>query len=135
MVPQPNLFQPHPHLDDEINRNICESEVEGGVLLDDLPVGTHLEVETKYHVYDIENLGSGKVRIAGHPTYCPEPALVSFHGSTWGKSMIKMHYVGRGMRLEFRHPVHGIIHTSKIREVRELPPAPEPADALKRQAC
>jgi len=114
------LFTPHPNLSDEINRNIVQSEVEGGVLLDHVPVGVVLEMETTNRFYEMENRGDGRVLISGHPKFCPEPVLVSVHGSTWGRSMLKMRYIGRGMFLEFRHPVHGIIRTSLIHDVREV---------------
>jgi len=114
-------FRPHPNLGDEINRNICQSEIEGGVFLDSLPVGAVLQVETKNRHYDIENRGGGDVLIAGHPLFCPQPVRVSVHGSTWGHSLLRLHFIGRGMRLEYRHPVHGVIQTSGIREIRERP--------------
>ncbi len=132
MTLQMNPFTPHGNLADNINDNICRSEIEGGVSLDDLPVGTRLEVDTKNHRYEIVNRGDGRVLISGHPEYCPEPVLVKVHGSTWGGSMIKMRYIGRGMRLELRHPTHGIISTSRVREVRELPPEPQ---AVNQHAC
>jgi hypothetical protein len=115
-----DFFMPHPNLGDEINHNICQSEIEGGVPLDDLPVGARLELQTRHHRYIIENRGNHEVLISGHPQYCPEPVLVHLYGSNWGKSLIKLHYIGRGMRLEFRHPQLGVIRTSPIQEVREL---------------
>ncbi|HYM11028.1 MAG TPA: hypothetical protein VEU62_09850, partial [Bryobacterales bacterium] len=114
------LFSPHPHLSDEINRNIIESEIEGGVLLDRLPIGAVLEVTTQNRFYRLEHLGDGRALIAGHPVFCPEAVLVDVHGSTWGGSLIKIRFVGRGMRLEFHHPLHGLILTSRIQEIREL---------------
>jgi len=33
------LFKPHPNLSDEVNRNIVQSEIEGGVYLDELSEG------------------------------------------------------------------------------------------------
>ena len=118
--PQPNLFVPHPNLSDEINSNIVQSEIDGGVWLDRLPVGTVLEMETANRFYEIVNRGNGKAMIVGHPTFCPEPVLVNVHGSTWGRAMLKMHFVGRGMFLEFDHPEFGVIRTSRIQEIREL---------------
>ena len=126
--PKPNLFVPHPNLSDEINGNICQSEVEGGVLLDHLPVGTVLEMETTNRFYELENRGNGRVVIRGHPKFCPEPVEVNVHGSTWGRAMLKVHYVGRGMFLEFDHPQFGVIRTSRIQEIRELQPV-KPAGA------
>ncbi len=41
-------------------------------------------------------------------------------GSTWGGSMLKVRFIGRGMHLEFRHPGYTTpIVTSLILEIRE----------------
>ena len=126
-IGKPDLFLAHPNLSDEINHNICLSEIEGGVWLDHLPVGTVLEMETANHLYELENQGNGKVSIVGHPKFCPEPVSVNIHGSTWGRAMLKMHFVGRGMFLEFDHPEFGVIRTSRIQEIRELRAVSRPA--------
>ena len=97
----------------------AQPEREEGVHLDDLPVGAVLEVETAHHTYRIENRGDGKVLIAGHPEYCPEPVLVDLHGSIGEGSMLKMWFLGPGMRMEFQHPKCGVVWTSRIREIRE----------------
>jgi len=52
-VPVPKLFMPHPNLGDEVNRNIAQSEIEGGVYLDNLSDGEVLEVETQNRWYTI----------------------------------------------------------------------------------
>jgi hypothetical protein len=114
----PSFFRPHPNLSDEINRNIVQSEIEGGVHLDDLGEGAVLEVETQNRLYTIVNCGRGKALISGHAKFCPHPVLVWIHGSTWGGSMLKVRFIGRGMRLEFRHPTYQTITTSRIVEIR-----------------
>jgi hypothetical protein len=55
---------------------------------------------------------------------------VAIAGSTWGGTMLKVRYVGRGMRLEFHHPGYRTpIVTSPIREINESrPPMQEPAE-------
>jgi hypothetical protein len=93
---------------------------EDGVYLDELPLGAVIDVETAHRTYRIENRGKGKALISGHPTYCPEPILVDLHGSTNGGAMLKMGFIGRGMRIEFQHPERGVIFTSTVREIREL---------------
>jgi hypothetical protein len=113
------LFQPHPNLSDEINANVIRSEIEGGVHLRDLAPGAVLEVRTCQRRYTIVNQGGGDALISGHPEYCPSPVLVKIHGSTWGGSMLKEQFIGRGMHLEFRHPNFLPITTSRILEVRE----------------
>lgn len=120
MFPQAEPFQPHRNFDDSINRAICQSEIEGGVHMDELPIGTVLNVQTANTLYQLENRGDGEVLISGHPEICPDPVLVNFHGSTWGSAMLKMGFVGREMSLEFRHPEKGLVRTSRVREIREL---------------
>ncbi len=115
----PALFDPHPNLDDAVNRNIVGTEIEGGVHLRDLPPGTVLEVRTQNRSYRIVHRGCGEAWISGHPEFCPQPVLVQIHGSTWGGSMIKESYIGRGMRLEFRHPSSPPITTSCIVDIRQ----------------
>jgi len=117
-VPAPNLFMPHPGFSDEVNRNIVQSEIEGGVHLDGLGNGAVLEVETQNHYYTIVKIGGAEALISGHPQYCPDPVQVRIEGSTWGGSMLKIRYIGRGMRLEFMHPTYRTIRTSRIVEIR-----------------
>jgi hypothetical protein len=114
------MFTPHPNLSDEVNRNIVGSEIEGGVSLGDLPPSTVLEIQTQHHRYTAVFLGESQALISGHPEFCPEPVLVAIAGSTWGGSMLKLRYIGRGMHLEFCHPEYQTpIVTSRIQEVRE----------------
>ena len=117
-VPVPMPFMPHPNFSDEVNRNIVQSEIEGGVCLDDLSEGAVLKVETLHHGYTIVIRGRGRDLISGHPKYCPDPVPVSIAGSTWGGSMLKVRFIGRGMQLEFRHPVFRTIITSRIVDIR-----------------
>jgi hypothetical protein len=117
-VPVPDLFMPHPNFSDEVNRNIAQSEVEGGVYLDRLSEGAVLEVETQHHGYTIVIGGRGRDLISGHPKYCPDPVQVRIEGSTWGGTMLKLRFIGRGMCLEFRHPVFRTIITSRILDIR-----------------
>jgi len=115
-----SLFTPHPNLGDEVNHNIVESEIEGGVFLKDLPSTTVLQIQTQNHCYTAVLVDEGSVLISGHPEYCPQPVLVAIAGSTWGGSMLKRRFVGRGMHLEFRHPEYRTpIVTSRIKEIRE----------------
>jgi hypothetical protein len=114
------MFMPHPNLSDEVNANVVQSEIEGGVSLGDLPPSTVLEIQTQHHRYTAVLLGESQALISGHPEYCPEPVLVAIAGSTWGGSMLKLRYIGRGMHLEFCHPEYRTpIVTSRIQEVRE----------------
>jgi len=112
------LFVPNPHLSDAVNRNIIQSEIDGGVHLPDLAPGSVLSIQTKNRSYTMLIIGDGVVLISGHPQYCPSPAEVRINGSTWGGSMLKMKYVGRGMHLEFVHPVYQTILTSPIVDIQ-----------------
>jgi hypothetical protein len=114
----PALFVANPHLSDEVNRNIIQSEIEGGVYLRDLSPGSVLSIQTRNRVYEMVVLGDGATLLSGHPEFCPEPTEVQVQGSTWGGSMLKMKFVGRGMHLEFEHPVHRRIVTSRILDIR-----------------
>src|ERR1700674_6141263 len=114
------MFTPPPNLSDKVNGGIIQSEIEGGVFLHDLPPSTVLEIQTMHHCYRAVLLGGSDAMISGHPEFCPEPVLVAIAGSTWGGSMLKLRYIGRGMHLEFCHPEYRTpIVTSRIQEVRE----------------
>jgi len=115
------LFRPHPGLSDELNRNIAQSEVEGGVYVRDLPSNTALEVATQSRSYYVVHRGQGDFIIWGHPVFCPQRVRASISGSNWGGSSLKVGFIGRGMHLEFRHPEYRMpIVTSRMREVREV---------------
>ena len=114
------MFTPHPNLSDEVNRNIIRSEIEGGVFLDLLQLHSVLLIQTQHRCYTAVMLGGSQALISGHPEYCPEPTLVAIAGSTWGGSMLKLRFVGRGMQLEFCHPAYSTpIVTSRVQEIRE----------------
>jgi hypothetical protein len=114
------MFAPHANLSDGVNRNIVQSEIEGGVFLEGLPPDTVLQIRTQHHFYTALMLGEGSALLSGHPQYCPEPVQVTIAGSTWGGSMLKMRFIGRGMHLEFHHPAYSTpIITSAIQEIRE----------------
>ena len=116
----PRLESPHPNLGDQVNRNIIRSEIEGGVHLHDLSRGAVLEIETMDWTCRLEYAGEFEGWVSGHPKFCPEPVRVYVAGSTWGGSMLKQYFIGRGMYLEFLHPVHKRILTSPVIEIREL---------------
>lgn len=113
-------FVAHPNLSDGVNCNIVASEIEGGVWLRNMLPGELLEIETKDWTCTLEYLGDNHALISGHPQFCPAPVEVSICGSTWGGSLLKQYYIGRGMHLEIIHPVHQRIVTSRIVEIRDL---------------
>jgi len=122
-LPQVEMFQPHANLADQVNHNIVQSEIDGGVFLSDLQPRTVLQIQTQHHCYTALFLGDNQALIWGHPEFCPRPVPVAIAGSTWGGTMLKVRYVGRGMRLEFHHPRYRTpIVTSPIREISERLP-------------
>ncbi|HLO05644.1 MAG TPA: hypothetical protein VK198_03310, partial [Terriglobales bacterium] len=81
---------------------------------------TMLQIQTQHRWYTVVHRGRGEAWIWGHPAFCPEPVLVRIEGSSWGGSMLKIGFVGRGMHLEFRHPSYRTpIVTSRILEIRQ----------------
>jgi len=89
-----------------------------GVCLEELESGETLEIETESRTYLLQRSDDGQLLISGHPRHCPEPVAVTVHGSTVGGAMLMPQYVGPGLRLEYRHPEHGLIRTSRVREIR-----------------
>jgi hypothetical protein len=120
IAPAVDSFVPHPNLSDAVNHNIVESEIEGGVWLRHLLPGDLLEIETRDWICTMEYRGDHRARISGHPRFCPDPVEVLVCGSTWGGSLLKQHFIGRGMHLEVMHPVYQRIVTSRIVEIRDL---------------
>ena len=122
---------PHPNLSDQINANIAESEILGGVWVTQptgeavkdepvLPVGRTLRITTRSRTYTLTKTGESRFTIEGHPEYCPTPTPCRVHGSTWGGSMLKLGWVGRGMHLQFSLPGQpGQITTSTVLDVVE----------------
>lgn len=116
-----------PYLSDDINRKIQMSLIEGGANIAQLPVGRGLKVTTKSCDYIIRRLADGYT-IQGHPVYCPTALPCNIHGSTWGGSMIRSGFIGRGMFLEvgiIGNPRHEggrpfAITTSQIHDVEEI---------------
>jgi len=102
-----------------VTRGIIRSEVEGGVYLNEVQEGAVLVVETENRSYRIERLAGRSAYISGHPQFCPVPTRVSISGSSWGGSLLKRAFIGRGMHLEFQHPDYKKITTSRIVDIRQ----------------
>ncbi len=104
MVP----FKPHKNWADEVNQAIVDSELHGGVHLNDLAVGRGLFIYTSKGYYKLEHREDGfyiqSQPFRGTDSHCPsEPTRCKVTGSVFSKegSMLKMRWVGRGMYLEF----------------------------------
>ena len=112
----------HLNLIGAIGNPADQPESEEGVYLSDLAEGSIVEFDTQHHHYRIVKRSDTQVRISGHPTFCPEPVAVKIEGSVEGLPMLtpRPGYIGRGMYLVFKHPVHDRITTSRIREIHKL---------------
>lgn len=86
---------------------------EGGLRLSGLPDGSRVVVATVNRTYELD-LRGGQVWISGHPHLCPRPVRVRVRGSSWGGSMLRIGYLGPGMRMEFEHPSFRCVTTSRI---------------------
>jgi hypothetical protein len=130
------MFQPHPNLSNEVNAQLMDSEVLGGIWLEDhpgfvsedikkqpvLPAGHSLKIQTANTLYLLEKRTDG-FYISGNAKYCPRPVKCYIHGSTWGGSMIKISFVGLGMHLEFDTVDHpNSILTTEIKSIEEVFP-------------
>ncbi len=80
--PKANSFVPHPNYGDRVNRNMVQSESEGGVFLDNQLEAAIPEIETHRRFLTIVNSGRGQALILDHPEFCPVPTLGRIDGST-----------------------------------------------------
>ena len=127
------FHEPHPNLSDSINTNIQAMQIAGGVWVLDhpdyvnaeikaepvLPIGRTLSVKTGNTNYTIHKTGANTFTIAGNPKICPVPVECRIHGCTWGGSMIRGGWIGRGMHLEFSID-RDTFTTSPIQEIEEV---------------
>ena len=119
---RPDFKDPSPYLSDELNAAIIESEISGGVDLTKFPVGRTLKIQTQNTTYKLEKRVDGYY-LSGHRIYCPVPTLFKVHGSSFGRSAIKLDFIGRGMRLKghFIEKDRPLL-TSKIKDIKEIKP-------------
>lgn len=114
-----DFVKPHPNVHPSITRAMQESQIRGGVWLKDVPVGRTLHVKTRHTTYVLRHRESGWT-IEGHLRYCPTERPVTVTGCTYGGSVLKAGFVGRGMYMEFCTPEHpDPIGTSSIEEITE----------------
>lgn len=87
-------------LDQIIEQRAREQQELGGIDVTKLKPNTKIEIKTKNGEYYIELLDNqGNVKIKG--SRIPTPTNAYFSGSTWGGSIIKLHWIGFGMYMEF----------------------------------
>ncbi len=119
-------YTPHENLADEVNQAIAEGDLRGGVDLRNLAVGRKLHIYTRLGYYVLEHREGGfyilEHAFRGEAKFAPEPTPCRVTGSIFHPegSMLKMHWVGRGMFLEF-HLNDGprLISNAEILEIVE----------------
>jgi len=96
-----------------------KSELLAGLYVSSLGNGVAVDLETKSRHYRIEYLEGDRIRICGHPRFCPTPVLARLYGSRVGSARIEEGYVGCGMHLVFETlDSHIPITTSEITNIR-----------------
>jgi hypothetical protein len=96
-----------------------KAELPEGLYLTNLDTGSAVDLKTKSRHYRIEYLEGDRIRISGHPLWCPMPVLARLHGSRGDSGGFKGGYIGCGMRLVFeRLDNHIPITTSEITDIR-----------------
>jgi len=70
---QVEMFRPHANLGDEVNHNIVQSEIEGGVFLNELQPRTILQIHTQHHCYTAVFLGDNQALIWDIPSSARNP--------------------------------------------------------------
>jgi len=92
-----------------------------GVRLSSPDTGSVIDLETKSRHYRIEYLERDRVRISGHPRWCPTPVLAHLHGSRGGSGGFEEGYIGCGMCLLFERLDNRIpVITSEITDIRVI---------------
>lgn len=94
------------------------NEVLNGVQLTDLERGAMLDIETKTRHYSAEYLGGDKVRISGHPQWCPTPTEVHLRGSLRNSGDFEPGFVGAGLHMVFERDDNQLPVTTTV--VKEL---------------
>jgi hypothetical protein len=95
------------------------AELLGGVHLNTVDAGSTIDLETRSCHYRIEYLEGDRVRISGHPRWCPGPPLARFCGSTGGSDGFAEGYIGCQMRLVFERLDDRVpVTTSEVTDIR-----------------
>lgn len=91
-------MEPHPHLSDQINAAMAQSEKDGGIFTRDVPENSVVLVKTWNSLYTLakrngrwEGQGGGMLQ---------EAKAIHINGSTFGGSILKVGFIGVGMHLE-----------------------------------
>lgn len=95
------------------------AELLEGVYLHALDAGSTIDIETKSRHYQIEYLEGDRIRISGHPQWCPTPTLARLCGSRGGSVGFAEGYIGYRMRLVFERLYDRVpVTTSEVTDIR-----------------
>lgn len=94
-----------------------------------LKPGSLVDVETKSRHYRIECLGGQRIRISGHPEYCPEPVPAWLQGSIAHDGSLDFGLIERGRRMMFLVGENKPVTTSKVIRMRVDAAADSPVEA------
>lgn len=107
-------------LPEERNEQIVDQD---GVDIAKLKAGTKLEVQTRNTLYKITILNPQKQKIEIQGGQIEEPEEAILQGSTWGGSMLKLHWVGYMMHMEIYRAQHiGAMVTTGVRSLKVIGP-------------
>ena len=95
----------------------ASADIREGVDLKSLSQGSVIDVETKSRHYQIECLGGNKMRISGHPAYCPSPVVAELRGSIDLEGTVESGCIRPGRHMVFLLEDHIPLTTSKILSV------------------
>src|SRR4029077_3061520 len=70
----PSFFRPHRNLSDEVNSNIVQYEIEGGMNLQNLRPGSALQIHTRHTSYNVLVLFGSLAFISGHRSIARVPS-------------------------------------------------------------
>jgi|SRR5215510_7491075 len=99
----------------------ANAELLEGVDLNALDAGSTIDLETRRRRYQIKYLQGDRIRISGHPRWCPTPTLARLCGSWDSSGGFAEGYIGRGMRLVFERSDDRIqVTTSEVTDVRVI---------------
>jgi hypothetical protein len=76
--------------------------------------GSVVDVETRNHHYKIECVGGNKIRISGHPQYCPIPVTAQLEGALNRKGLLDAVFIESGKRLLFVVEERIPVRTSEV---------------------
>jgi len=97
-----------------------------GIHLDELEKGEVMDLETKTRHYRLEFLGGNRVRVSGHPQWCPTPVEARLEGSLDNSGAFESGFIGTGMHVVFeRFDDRLPVTTTEVKDVHLVPTSPD----------